>query len=128
MKQLGLNRTERLKEQRWISQLFEEGLLVRSGALAMKYVPADWGSAVSVKVAFSVPKRRFKRATDRNRIKRLMREAYRLNKAKFLENWPGNWAIMFIFQGSEIPTLNYLESRLLKLSPQESGSAHTKQA
>lgn len=128
MKQLGLNRTERLKEQRWISQLFETGTLVRSGALAMRYVPGSWEEQVQVKVAFSVPKRRFKRATDRNRIKRLMREVYRLNKQEFLARWPGKWAVMFIFQGSEIPTLEYLHSRLQKLSPQDSGSADTKPA
>ncbi|VAW29050.1 Ribonuclease P protein component [hydrothermal vent metagenome] len=35
------------------------------------------------KVLFSVPKRNFNRAVDRNRIKRLMREAYRRNKSIF---------------------------------------------
>jgi ribonuclease P protein component len=36
--------------------------------------------ATAHQVVFSVPKRNFKKATDRNLIKRRMREAYRLNK------------------------------------------------
>lgn len=44
-------------------------------------------------VAFSVPKRRFKKAVDRNRIKRQMREAYRLNKTILNENY----AIVFVY-------------------------------
>ncbi len=59
-------------------------------------------------VAFSVPKRNVRLAVHRNRIKRLMREAYRLSKPELairLKNNKEHFAWLFIFQGNEEPTL-----------------------
>ena len=59
--------------------------------------------------SFSVGKKRFRRAVDRNRIKRLMREAWRMEKVDLAKNWkPGStqWAVVFIFVGNEIPSFS----------------------
>ena len=42
---------------------------------------------VPFQAAFSVGKKRFRRAVDRNRIKRLLREAWRLEKSRLAKNW-----------------------------------------
>lgn len=57
-----------------------------------------------VQVAFSVPKKNFKRAVKRNWIKRRMREAYRLNKPAFYQEIDKRGikiAMMIIFVGKE---------------------------
>lgn len=54
-------------------------------------------------VAFVVPRKSFKKAHDRNRIKRLLREGYRLHKNLFaLHN--KNIAVLFIYMGKKMPT------------------------
>lgn len=64
-----------------IEALFAQGKNIRQGKLLIKYILHD--SSVQgnfVKVLVVVPKRNARRAVRRNRIKRLAREAYRLNK------------------------------------------------
>ena len=64
---------------------------------------------VPFQAAFSVGKRRFRRAVDRNRIKRLLREAWRLEKGELAKNWESGspqWAVVFIFVGNEIPSFS----------------------
>ncbi|MCB0664484.1 MAG: ribonuclease P protein component, partial [Saprospiraceae bacterium] len=50
-----------------------------------------------VKIAFAVSKRNFKRAVDRNRIKRLMREAYRLNQGILGETLSEKTGVNLVF-------------------------------
>ena len=65
----------------------------------MVYLKVDEPKGDRVQVAFSVPKRNFPLACDRNRVKRQMREAYRLHKEYLYNNIEGNYAIMFICVG-----------------------------
>jgi len=78
-------KSEKLKSRKQIDALFRQGRSLASGPLRLRYAwaPAVAGTAPA-QAGFSVSKKHFKRAVDRNRIKRLLREAYRLQKAPLL--------------------------------------------
>lgn len=67
-----------------IGKLFSEGNAFIAYPLRIVYQLSEEKSDVPVKILISVPKKKFKKAVNRNRIKRLIREAYRLNKTDFL--------------------------------------------
>lgn len=66
------------------------------------------------RMAVSVSKKRFKRAVKRNRIKRLIREAYRLNKALLYEWIPADCTIdiLFIYLESEVADYKKIEKAI----------------
>ena len=71
---------ERLFEKKLIDRLFKEGNNFFQFPFKVIYLRLDEPAVYPAKILISVPKRNFKRAVDRNRIKRLIREAYRKNK------------------------------------------------
>lgn len=71
-----------LRHKRAFEYLFEHGSSFRVGVLKFFYVfaiPEEYVQA-PISVGFTAPKRSFKRAVQRNRLKRRMREAYRLQQ------------------------------------------------
>lgn len=72
-----LGKSERLKSQKAIGALFSQGASITVPPFRIIYLPAEKGLQFGV----GVSARNFKRAVDRNRIKRQVREAYRLQKA-----------------------------------------------
>ncbi len=98
---------EKLKSKIVIDSLFAEGNSVKKYPLRLVYLPLENSSENVNKVAVSVPKRSFKRAVDRIKLKRLMREAYRKNKYLVTNNLHQNYALMFIYTGRDI--WNYAE-------------------
>lgn len=97
---------EKLKSQKIIDQLFKEGKSVSINGFTLVYLIQPLQTFYPAQASFSVPKRFFKHAVDRNRVKRLMREAYRLNKLPFYEKLAERKqqiALMFIYKGKELP-------------------------
>lgn len=83
-----LKKNERLRLKRGFTYLFEHGSSIRVDVLKFFYVfdmPEEYIHA-PLSVAFTAPKRSFKKAVVRNRLKRRMREAYRLNKHILLDD------------------------------------------
>ena len=73
---------ERLKREQHIDTLFRTGKAFSVLPLRLIYaiIPRQPGERSPVQVGFSVPKKKFRKAVHRNRVKRLLREAWRLNK------------------------------------------------
>jgi ribonuclease P protein component len=83
--------------------------------LRIVWVKSEAPSAAPPQVLISVSKRTFKRAVDRNRLKRLIREAYRLNKYRLLEQPNGHQVALLgiIFTGKEKSPLALVERKLI---------------
>ena len=110
-----MDRTEKLKGKKLIEQLFEEGNSVSTFPLRLVYRPFEFKDGAALKVGVSVSKRSFKRAVDRNRIKRLLREVYRLNKTEYLSNISSPHALMILYIGKDMPTYSELELKMAQL-------------
>ena len=78
----GLDKSQRLKSRKAIQTLFQQGRGFSIPPLRIVYHLTEEKGA---KAGFSVSKRTFKKAVDRNRVKRLLREAYRLQKIDLLK-------------------------------------------
>ena len=78
-------KSEHLCGEKRITRLFTQGNAFIAYPLRVVYLIEPKKDAETASVMVSVPKKRFKRAVKRNRLKRLMREAYRLNKQELTE-------------------------------------------
>lgn len=100
-----LQAQERLKSRKVIDQLFKEGKSFSHFPFRIIYLETE-NHLFPLQAGFSVSKRHFKNAVDRNRIKRLMRECYRLQKNSLkteLEENHKSLVLFFIYTGNELP-------------------------
>jgi ribonuclease P protein component len=96
---------ERLKSTKSIQRLFKEGKSFSHFPFRVIYIENP-NQPSPLQAGFTVSTRYFKKAVDRNRIKRLMREAYRLQKNKLQDELKKNnkcLAVFFIYTGNELP-------------------------
>ncbi|MFB9056831.1 ribonuclease P protein component [Mariniflexile ostreae] len=106
---------EKLKSKKLIDQLFAEGQSVIAYPLRLVFIKTAFEDDIIAKTGVSVSKRQFKTAVARNRIKRLMREAYRLNKAVYFDNLTNQYAFMVLYIGKELPTFEHVETKMKNL-------------
>ncbi|WP_312390408.1 ribonuclease P protein component [Chryseobacterium sp.] len=110
-------RAEKLKKNTEISLLFEKGKWKTNGNLRIIVLKDKPSAPVeSTKFAVSVSKKYFKKAVHRNRIKRLLRECYRLNKELFKEAFGEKTAAMLFWVSPELPQkFQDVEAQFIKL-------------
>ncbi|MGS2762525.1 ribonuclease P protein component [Sinomicrobium sp. M5D2P9] len=106
---------EKLKSKKRIEKLFSEGKSVSRFPLRLVYARTELPETVKIQTAVSVSKRNFKKAVDRNRIKRLLREAYRLNKHQVKEGIENSYAFMILYLGREMPEYGKTDRKMKEL-------------
>ena len=117
----GFNKSQHLCGETTISQLFREGKAFLVFPLRVVYrveERVEGDKRATVRVLTSVPKKQFKHAVDRNRFKRLIREAYRLQQHELNEVLDAKGLVMdvaFTAVHNQLPEFDYLKSRMAKI-------------
>ncbi|PKV48721.1 ribonuclease P protein component [Aquimarina sp. MAR_2010_214] len=105
------NKKEKLKSKKEIELLFSEGKSISKYPVRLVYRRSNFEENIKIKAGVSASKRNFKKAVDRNCIKRLMRESYRKNKY-IVPNTTHQFTFMFLFLGKEMPEYSLIESKI----------------
>lgn len=114
-----LQKKERLNSKIIIEKLFSGGSKsLPAFPLRIVYMPIEEDDYSTLSILISVPKKKFKRAVKRNRVKRQIREAYRKNKfilKDVLDKENKKAAIAFIWLGNELYESSDIENKVVKL-------------
>ncbi|WP_421751976.1 ribonuclease P protein component [Croceimicrobium sp.] len=101
---------ERLKSPQRISEIYTSGTKLKHSFFLLFSLA---GEEEQHRIAFAVPKRKIASAVGRNRIKRKLREIYRLHKEALPEDLPQDFILLYL--GSADSDYHKLEKAYLKL-------------
>ena len=113
-KQFTLGKEERLKSQKQTELVFSEGKKFTLAPFRVYYLSIK-GQINVLQFGVGVSTKNFKKAVDRNRIKRLAREAYRLQKKileKKLIEANSYLTVFFIYTGKELPEYKDINDKI----------------
>jgi ribonuclease P protein component len=103
---------DKLKSKKVIDHLFTEGKSISVYPLRLVYLKTEYEDNSIIKTGVSVSKRLHKTAVARNSIKRLLREAYRLNKPLFFNNSTTSYAFMILYLSKDGTTFEELNTKM----------------
>lgn len=118
MKNFGLKKDERIHLREELQYLFKTAEVIHLypfRVLHCTYSSKEENFNV-LKMGVSAPKKRFKKAVDRNLLKRRIREAYRLNRNELklsLNNNKGTLLLLFIYIGKEAESYAIIEEKII---------------
>ena len=102
-----------------IDHLFESGTSVKSFPFILLYKEVEFQDKIPFKIVFSAPKKNYRFANKRNRIKRICREAVRLNKSTletYLHAKNKNLALFLVYTSNEELNHDQLSLKIVKLA------------
>lgn len=108
-------KTEKLKSRKALNALFTGGKSFAVFPVKVFWMPAEHSSDRPIQAGVGVSARHFKKAVDRNRIKRLLRECYRLNKQNLLaalQDREKKVVAFFLYVGKELPDHTILNEKM----------------
>ncbi|WP_400075723.1 ribonuclease P protein component [Winogradskyella sp. R77965] len=103
---------DKLKSKKHIEQLFNEGKAITVYPLRLIYLKTEFKDDSNLKTGVSVSKRLHKTAVSRNRIKRILREAYRLNKPLYFNNSSTSYAFMILYLSKDGTTFDKINTSI----------------
>jgi ribonuclease P protein component len=109
---------ERLKSNATIEALFLQNRSFRTYPFKLVWMVTETDTPFTIKAGFSVSKRNFRSAVDRNYFKRRMRECFRLNKNTLMEKLHSKnieLSFMLIYIGNEAVEFKEFESKIKQL-------------
>ncbi len=106
---------EKLKSKKHIEALFGTGSSVNNYPLKLIYLKTDFADGSAAKTMVVVPKKNIKSAVKRNRVKRLLREAYRLNRQDTFNNIEGSFALAILYLGKEMPDYPLIANKMVRV-------------
>jgi len=108
---------ERLCSRKHLDLLFKNGSSFLLYPFRVSYIFIDSPTEFLAQVVINVPKKRFKKAVDRNLLKRRIREAYRLNKQQNLyTKLPAAKGLLLFsiqFVGKDKYEFSFIEKKLI---------------
>ena len=113
---------ERLKSKKLIGELFEKGESITVYPIKLVYLQTLYDNGVVLKAGVSVSKKQFKKAVERNHIKRLLRESFRKLKPQYFNNITTQYAFMFLYIGNTKPAFTEVNEKMKVLLDKFSAS------
>ena len=129
MGEFSLGKNYKLCSKIVIEDLFKSGTTIKSYPLIAIIKPIEFNDKTPFKIVFSAPKRTFRKAFQRNRIKRICKEAVRLNKS-ILENYLTEngiqLAVFLVYSAKEELDHQQLNKKTIKLFNEITQTLHAK--
>lgn len=112
------HKNERLRSRKLIDALIKKGKSRKLDQIQLRWVEINETSNPPAKMLVTVPKKIFKRAVDRNLVKRRIREAYRKNKNELIQKLEADnksLNLMFIYYADTIYSYSEIENKIVVL-------------
>ena len=112
------SRAEKLKQKRLFDQLFRGAQKKLHHPVLAIWQVCELPEPVPAQVGFSVPKKHFKKAVQRNQVKRRLREAYRLNNSSLHHQLNSNQtqiAVLFVTLKTNNTSFDHLQEKMVLL-------------